>query len=59
MKITILPEDEEMDYDGHTHVWKYVETYGDGWHDDGGYYECGVKRYTCTVCGIDTEVMIE
>tara|TARA_R110000751_G_scaffold27416_1_gene72302 strand:+ start:328 stop:507 length:180 start_codon:yes stop_codon:yes gene_type:complete len=59
MRIVVKPEDEEIDYDGHEHKWKYVETYGDYGYDDGDYYECGVKRYTCVVCGIDNEVDIE
>ena len=29
MRIVVKPEDEEIDYDGHEHKWKYVDTYGD------------------------------
>ena len=59
MKITILPEDEEVDYDGHEHVWKYVDTYGDYDIDDAGQWECGFKQYTCMVCGVETSVPIK
>tara|TARA_R110002110_G_scaffold4004_7_gene20820 strand:- start:51 stop:230 length:180 start_codon:yes stop_codon:yes gene_type:complete len=59
MRIVVKPEDEEIDYDGHEHKWKYVDTYGDYGHDDAGHWECGFKEYKCVICGINTSVVIE
>jgi len=50
--------DDEVNYDGHEHIWRPVSTWTDWGHDDGGHYECGVKEYMCIVCGIEANVDI-
>jgi hypothetical protein len=64
MIIKIDPMDEEIDYDGHKHMWKYIETYGDSGYGDGEsgfepFEEWGVKLYQCIVCSVEVGVTIE
>ena len=57
VNIKIDPMDEESDYDGHEHKWKYMKTYGSS--DFKGGVEYGLKLYRCTICGREVEVRVD
>ena len=52
--IKIDPRDEESDYDGHEHEWKFVKI--ESTSDYSGGDEYAYKLYRCKICGVETSI---
>ena len=55
--IKIDPKDEEMDYDGHEHKWKFVKIESTSDHPSEPEY--AYKLYRCKICGVETSIPYE